>query len=832
MRQQATFLVLIFSVYGCGTDGSSERVPGDVAIPMADVGQSADGGMVVDGSTEPDALLDAGVGPVDSAVSDAATQVPDTGPWTPPPVAEVVELEPVQVSPWMRALIGDGDPLYDIFESGDFEMPEAGVPPRPAGVRWVSIEADEDSTISAFGPSNGYVVGEIELEEGEHIVVRADRAAQMWSRVSVQPADFYGSGRSLMPLPHQGNSAVVAVRPLPRRGPPRIQIFKTTDEVVFNPSDVTWPHLLVGHQEPLPLGIPLVNNLRRSLRTLTARVVESEHFEASAVRYPGLPAGATTQIAFQLIPKAAWREADTDIPVRIRVDSPSLEWSYEREITVPTRDPNQPYRRTFRSPIDGSVQYYGVRPPTEVDPENEYSLVLSLHGAGVEAINQASSYAAKHWAYVIAPTNRRPFGFDWEEWGRFNALAALDHAIESFSIDETRVYLTGHSMGGHGTWHVGTSTPGRFAVLGPSAGWESFYSYGGSSRPSGPFARARAHSDTLNYLSNISERGVYIVHGDADDNVPILEGRNMFAAASMHTQDIAMHEQPGAGHWWNGDAGPGVDCVDWPPMFQFMKRRRLDPFEADFNFVSESPSYSPEHSFVRVETANSPMADFVVNSRRSGAGIAIETTNVRTLRLDAEALTAMGIMDVTVDGAAVDLEMPYTYIGSREGKRSDQYGPFNQVFRAPFCFVYPTDGGTYAKTAAYFASYWTLIGNGHACGLTADDLTEETIEQRNLIRMGDAAAAHQVAPFSWDEDGLYFEGQHVPSGAVMYVTPEGERLSAVLVTTEGATSLLHQIVPFSSRSGMPDYLMWTENGAVAAGFFDSMWQFNTDLGVP
>ena len=125
-------------------------------------------------------------------------------------------------------------------------------------------------------------------------------------------------------------------------------------------------------------------------------------------------------------------------------------------------------------------------------------------------------------------------------------------------------------MGGHGTWHVGASTPGRFAVLGPSAGWESFYSYGGSPRPQGPFARSRAHSDTLNYLSNIADRGVYIVHGDADDNVPIREGRNMFMAASQHTNDIEMHEEPGAGHWWNGDAGPGVDCVDWPPMFQFM----------------------------------------------------------------------------------------------------------------------------------------------------------------------------------------------------------------------------------------------------------------------
>ena len=71
------------------------------------------------------------------------------------------------------------------------------------------------------------------------------------------------------------------------------------------------------------------------------------------------------------------------------------------------------------------------------------------------------------------------------------------------------------------------------------------YSYGGSNRPSGPIGRARAHSDTLVYLSNIAKRGVYILHGDADDNVPVTEGRNMFAQAQMVTDDVVYFEQPG-----------------------------------------------------------------------------------------------------------------------------------------------------------------------------------------------------------------------------------------------------------------------------------------------
>ena len=45
---------------------------------------------------------------------------------------------------------------------------------------------------------------------------------------------------------------------------------------------------------------------------------------------------------------------------------------------------------------------------------------------------------------------------------------------QAFAHDPTQVYLSGHSMGGHGTWHVCLSTPTEFAVIGPSAGWSHF----------------------------------------------------------------------------------------------------------------------------------------------------------------------------------------------------------------------------------------------------------------------------------------------------------------------------------------------------------------------
>ena len=49
-----------------------------------------------------------------------------------------------------------------------------------------------------------------------------------------------------------------------------------------------------------------------------------------------------------------------------------------------------------------------------------------------------------------------------------------------------RTYLTGHSMGGHGTWHLGVTFPDRFAAIAPSAGWISMWSYAGARRTESP----------------------------------------------------------------------------------------------------------------------------------------------------------------------------------------------------------------------------------------------------------------------------------------------------------------------------------------------------------
>ena len=156
----------------------------------------------------------------------------------------------------------------------------------------------------------------------------------------------------------------------------------------------------------------------------------------------------------------------------------------------------------------------------------------------------------------------------------------------------------------------------------------------------------------------------------------------------------------------------------------------------------------------------------------------------------------------------------------------------NQAFRKPFCYIYPDGHAAYAKVAAFYTSHWALIGNGHACALPERRAYLAQEAGLNLIRLGDTAADIRVMPFDWDEGGIFFGEQHVPGGSLMFVRPEGDGVSAGLVATPGDEMRLTQIVPFSSRSGMPDYLVWSSRGAAAIGFFDNDWLFNPMWGLP
>jgi poly(3-hydroxybutyrate) depolymerase len=796
-----------------GSAGSS----GDSGTPPADSGQ--DSGPGADAPVEGD------------SAPDAASDSPADAPPDPPPTAPVVEPEPLAAPDWVLASLYAAEPdgVYPLLEAGQFVLPAPG---SYAGADWEAAKAGPHGELVDTGYPLIYAATKITVPAGRRVFTRADRVAGLYvANKELQPGDIYGSGRTRVPLDASGETLLVA-RAVGQRGAPAVELWTTPDELTLNLADATLPDLVEGESYEQWIGVPVLNATDRAAVGLRAMVVGSGAAKPTSVAHTALPPRAVTQVAFRLALEQAPAKAGDKITVRLRLEPPGFDHSYERDLELAAVARDAVRRRTRRSAVDGSVQYYAALPPSGFTPGTQYALILSLHGAGVEAGGQAGSYAPKSWAWVVAPTNRRPFGFDWEEWGRMDAIEALDHASDAYGIDPRRVYLTGHSMGGHGTWHVGAHFTHRFALVGPSAGWISFESYVGTPFKTGPVGRARAASRTLDFVPNLASRAVYILHGDADDNVPVTEAKAGFDAVSKVTTDVTMHLEPGAGHWWDDDPNtPGVACVDWAPMMTMMQARTRDPVELDFSLRTPAPWVSATRSFATIRSCVSPMKDCEVSSKSAGATVTLTTTNVRSLVLDGKALGSKGVTKAVVDGqghtVAGDAPIP---IGPQDGKTPDRSGPLNQAFARPFCFVYDASKPeAYRRHASWLSSVWAIIGNGQACALPIEQLTDSIRASSQIVYVGVASKslpALEAMGVSWDGAAVHIGGKDL-AGAVIWVAfPEQGRLSAAIAAPDGKEHLLRRYQPFSSRSGMPDWFVYDDAGLRASGFFDATWKLD------
>ncbi len=439
-----------------------------------------------------------------------------------------------------------------------------------------------------------------------------------------------------------------------RYGLMRARLWPAAAPLLINDRDATLPDLVAGRAAASQAAVVVMNATGEVVTDAVLSVTIGDG-PATTIVVPPLPPYGVRKAPLPVDAPAPPAGVE-QVPLKLAVSRGAGDVLDSAELSLNVRRPDENRRVTFVSRLFGRGLYFGLgraaRPAAS-------ALILSLHGASVEAINQSGSYAPIPWAHVAAPTNRRPFGFNWEEWGRLDALEVLDLATAALPVDEDRIYLTGHSMGGHGSWHLSTLYPDRFAAVGPSAGWISFWSY----RPDREDAeatpldamldRATLPSRTLQFASNLQAMGVYILHGDADATVPVSEARDMHAHLDSLHSDLDMHEEPGAGHWWDHPRTEGADCVHWPPLLDFFARhRRAD--DADLrrvSFATPSPAVSGTHRWLRVHAQQRPFELSSVEAEVDPAGgwTSVATGNVAVMGLD---LAWMGhdVVTAVLDG--------------------------------------------------------------------------------------------------------------------------------------------------------------------------------------
>jgi len=224
-------------------------------------------------------------------------------------------------------------------------------------------------------------------------------------------------------------------------------------------------------------------------------------------------------------------------------DKKSVQSEHKLKAKVTTTD-----RRT-KKPVTKAVEMgyllylpEGYEKPKGKSPKR-WPLMLFLHGAGERGTDLA--LVKKHGPPKLVERGKRfPFLIvspqcPRGQWWNADVLTALlDEVVAAHAVDEDRVYVTGLSMGGFGTWALGAKTPRRFAALVPICG-------GGDTKTA----------------ARLKDIAVWAFHGERDRLVRPERSRQMVKAIqAAGGKNVKLTVYPDAGHnsWTRAYAEPGL----------------------------------------------------------------------------------------------------------------------------------------------------------------------------------------------------------------------------------------------------------------------------------
>jgi predicted peptidase len=199
---------------------------------------------------------------------------------------------------------------------------------------------------------------------------------------------------------------------------------------------------------------------------------------------------------------------------------------------------------------------YLLHLPASYQPgeSKRWPLILFLHGAGERGSNVAK--VGVHGPPKVVKTNPEfpfvvvspqcPAGQIWSDEA---LLALLDEITATHKVDEKRIYLTGLSMGGYGSWSLGLRHPKRFAAVAPICG-------GGDTIP--VLLANQSNSAALKKLP------VWAFHGAKDEVVPLSESERMVAILKRHgNPNVKLTVYPEAGHDSWTETYKNQELYDW-----------------------------------------------------------------------------------------------------------------------------------------------------------------------------------------------------------------------------------------------------------------------------
>lgn len=651
-----------------------------------------------------------------------------------------------------------------------------------------------------------------------------------------------------------------------------------SDNIRIIENDITFPDAIENQSCDSWIGIPLANCIDEWLNNISVTVGGNEFYQSTRLDNINILPLCVNKVALKLQSNKTYPSVTDDkeknyieLPVRVELGSQLIR---ETTIKIPLKKHSEDRRETFLSAIDNSVQFYAVKEPVNYNPSQNYGLIFSLHGAGVYALGQVGAYAPRDWAFVVAPTNRREYGFNWHEEGRMDAMEVLDIVKQKYKIDTTRIMLTGHSMGGHGVWHVGTTYADKFAAIASACGWMSidlyfpmFLTKYNTFAPPGLkylWEKGFAPDRPQLYLNNLYNTPAMIMVAGADDNVPPVHGRMFTEEMTKLGMHPKLHDLPGRQHWFDDDTlRPGADATDAQFFEDFYLGKVLNPYPDTVKFVMGDPAIKNDMYWVKITGTEKYMEPASVTAiNQNDEKFIVNSRNVTDFELQCKNKQSKGIL-IEWNGSisnTISDENGIFKISSRTDLQNLKSinknfinGPMKRVYMKPFVIVIGsnTDEKTYnsyIQAARQEALWWWYIANGNADIITDKQATEGNLGDKNLILIGTCEDNSLIAdkikntPFTISNDRIELDGKMVANGeySLKFVYPDINNPDRLILFSTGTSSkyaiLSEAYSPYSVFSALPDYMVFDENtrehgfaGVKAAGYFDMNWRFDENL---
>ena len=535
---------------------------------------------------------------------------------------------------------------------------------------------------------------------------------------------------------------------------------------------------------------------------------------------------------------------------------------------------------------DGSTQFCRAYLPDGYDARSPLPALLFLHGYNPpnppyvrwwSIADRHNGVAERHDLIVLEPMGRGNVDYRW--MGERDVLRCLREAQRRFAIDADRVYLTGESMGGNGTWLIASRNPQIFAAAAPVyGGWDyrinvNGYNYTNpeGTRPMERFLQeAHASFAGAEGLRNVP---LYVLHGDDDQAVPVEQSRHGVRLLQRWGYDVRYREIPGRGH-------EDLKARDEIAAWLLQHRRVTAPREVRLR--SYDLAGATAH-WVRVNTFDNPFEMIEARARIVGdRTIRLDTRNVGSVTLtppDPEAghrprrdgwqVIWNGVPHATVlkDG---QLQLAAAGAELRSGGKSPaREGRLTYFFGTPFAIVVGTSSKDAAMNAGLaikaetLADLWERWQHVKPRVFRDTEMTPEIQKRYSLLLLGGASANKVAArlagklPMKVASGAVTIDGRRFAAtdavAQMLYPHPDNADRYVLLVEATSPAGLRYWNPQqyWHALNGFPmNFWDWTivdgrhatqsagllpDRGWVAAGVFDNHWRRNdafTVLGDP